>query len=256
MKETFETTNSCARSDDLVAYLYGEASADETRIFQNHLSDCAACREEFAAFGEVRERVVEWRDESLGALGSAPFVNAPAPAVSNILSERKRSALAALRQFFTLSPTWLRAATACASILFCVLAIIAISRFTRRQAPAAASQGVSADRKYTEQEMQALAEQRAQDKLAAYRREQNASQSTATVTSNNNPPAPATVKRNAVVPPVTVAKSSPMPVAPKRVIHPLTAQEREQLAEDLRLATSNDEDDLPRLSDVLGSESN
>ncbi|MGA9998144.1 MAG: zf-HC2 domain-containing protein [Pyrinomonadaceae bacterium] len=255
MKE-FLGTNTCARSDEMVAYLYNEASAAEARDFQDHMQHCAACREEFAAFGEVREQIVEWRDESLGAFNSTPFVTTPAPAVISSLSERKRSALAALREFFTLSPAWLRAATACASILFCVLAVIAIYRLSHKQAPTVASQDVTTERRYTEQEMNALAEKRAQDKLAEYQRQQDASQSTATVANNNGSTVRTKEKRNAVAPPVTVAKSSPSPVAPKRSVHPLTAQEREQLAEDLGLAASKDEDDLPRLSDVLGSESN
>ena len=256
MREIFET-DSCAHSDVLVAYLYKEASADEAREFENHLSACAACREELSAFGQVHERIVEWRDESLGALHSAPFVEAPAPALINTLSERKRSALAALREFFALSPAWLRAATAFASLLFCVLAVIAISHFMRQPTPQTISQSASPEQKFTAQEVNARAEKIAQDKFEEYRKQQEASlQAKASETGGDKSAPRQTVKRSVVIPNATVARNDTKPVTAKRTTRPLTAQEREQLAEDLGLAASNDEDDLPRLSDVLGNESN
>ena len=256
MKEIFETNN-CARSDELVAYLYNEASADEARDFQNHLSTCTACREELAAFGQVRERIVEWRDESLGALHSTSFVEAPAPAVINSVSERKRSALAALREFFMLSPTWLRAATAFASLLFCVLAVIAISHFTRQPTPQTISQGAPPEPKFTAQELNSQAEKLAQDKFEEYRKQQEAlQQATVIKPESDKSVVRQPVKRSAIASNVTVARNDTKLVMPKRTTRPLTAQEREQLAEDLGLAASKDEDDLPRLSDVLGNESN
>lgn len=259
MKETFESTNICARADDLIAYLYNETSAEEARDFQNHMRTCAACREEFAAFGQVRERIVEWRDESLGAINSPSFVQTPAPIALNSLSERKRSALAALREFFTLSPAWLRAATAFASILFCVLAVIAISHFADKQSQPVVAEGESNSKRYTEQEANALAERVAKQKVDEFKKQQEYSQQSKETfaASDRNAVAHTTFKHNAAAPDAAFAKNSnPATVTPKRAIHPLTEREREQLAEDLGLAASNDEDDLPRLSDVLGNESN
>ncbi|MDQ3805623.1 MAG: zf-HC2 domain-containing protein, partial [Acidobacteriota bacterium] len=54
-------TPGCGRAADLVAYLYGEAGPAEARDFRLHLNACAACRDELAAFGDVRERGGEWR---------------------------------------------------------------------------------------------------------------------------------------------------------------------------------------------------
>ncbi len=47
----------CHRSEDLVTYLYNEASAAEAQDFANHVEKCEACRAEFAVFSEVRESI-------------------------------------------------------------------------------------------------------------------------------------------------------------------------------------------------------
>src|SRR5690348_14925612 len=99
----------CERAPDLMAFLYHEMNDGETREFELHLQECGSCREEFASFGVVRESIAEWRDEALAGFVSTPPV-------------KKKSALAALRQFFDLSPLWLKAATGFAVIAFCVLA--------------------------------------------------------------------------------------------------------------------------------------
>ena len=106
-----DTTNTpvCERAPDLMAFLYLEMDERETREFRLHLQQCASCREELASFGVVRESISAWRDEALGGFVSTPLVT-------------KKSAFAALRQFFDLSPLWLKAATGFAVIAFCVLA--------------------------------------------------------------------------------------------------------------------------------------
>ena len=57
----------CHRAEDLVTYLYGEASESDARDFRAHLQQCDACRGEFAAFGQMHESIVVWRNEALGA---------------------------------------------------------------------------------------------------------------------------------------------------------------------------------------------
>ena len=107
---------SCERASDLIAFLYNEANESEKRDFELHLKECAGCREEVASFGLVRESITAWRDEALSG-----FVSTPLAATAT-----KKSALAALRQFFDLSPLWLKGATAFAVVAFCVLAALAI----------------------------------------------------------------------------------------------------------------------------------
>src|SRR5947207_9282225 len=104
----------CHRAEDLVTYLYGEASEADALDFRNHLRQCDSCRSEFTVFNQVHDSIEVWRNEALGASFN-PAAN-PAPATIDSTQfnrhERKLSALATLREFFTVSPLWLRGATA------------------------------------------------------------------------------------------------------------------------------------------------
>src|SRR5687767_11322457 len=117
MKETPD----CERASDLIAFLYNETDERERRDFQLHLNECSTCREEVASFGVVRESIIEWRDEALAGFVSQPVAT----------KGTSKSALAALRQFFDLSPLWLKGATACAVVIFCVLAVMAFVNLQR-----------------------------------------------------------------------------------------------------------------------------
>lgn len=126
-----ETTkiNNCEQAGELVAYFYGEASRAERESFDAHLTRCGACREELAAFAHVREAVGLWRAEILS--------NAPSSAVTSVPQARRetattaaalprRAALRALREFFTLTPVWLRAGMAAAALAACALVALAV----------------------------------------------------------------------------------------------------------------------------------
>src|ERR1044071_6248945 len=122
MKAGIEMNNSstCERASDLIAFVYNEASESEARDFELHLKECSNCPDEVASFGLVRESITAWKHEALSG-----FVPTP-PAT-------RKSALAALRQFFDLSPLWLRGAIAFAIVGFCVLAALAIVRLQTPQ---------------------------------------------------------------------------------------------------------------------------
>src|SRR6185436_9873282 len=109
----------CHRAEDLVTYLYGEATAEEARDFSAHMQQCDACRAEFTVFHQVHDSIVAWRSEALGT--TAAFVGATSSVVATaeFVPHRKLSALAALREFFAVSPLWLRGATAFAGLLLC-----------------------------------------------------------------------------------------------------------------------------------------
>jgi len=51
----------------LLVFLYGELSEMDARRFERHLRECAACAAEFTAFGQIRESMMEWRDESVAS---------------------------------------------------------------------------------------------------------------------------------------------------------------------------------------------
>jgi Putative zinc-finger len=200
-----EITNSpvCERAEDLMAFLYREMSDGETRAFELHLRDCVNCRDELASFGIVRESIVAWRD---GALSG--FVSTPVPA--------KKSALAALRQFFDLSPLWLKAATGIAVVTFCVVVTLLV---VNRKEPAVA---VKTDATYTQQEVDKLvADALAKQQPAPV---EKAPEQTVVIAT---PPRPKTQTRQ-------VTKDR----------RPLSRAEREQLAADLRLMPNEDDLDL------------
>ena len=113
----------CHRAEDLVTYLYGEASEVDAKDFAGHLQQCDACRTEFGVFQQVHDSILLWRNEALGSVFSPAAVSVESTVDSTqfVRHERKLTALAALREFFSVSPLWLRAATGFAALLLCVL---------------------------------------------------------------------------------------------------------------------------------------
>jgi hypothetical protein len=130
MQETSETQQQqmCSRAEDLVAYLYGEASPEVASDFEAHAGLCDSCRTELAAFQQVRGSVREWRRLSLGATVANALEASAFNETASRAPSRQRSALAALREFFALSPLWMRAATAVLTVSACALVILSIAR--------------------------------------------------------------------------------------------------------------------------------
>ena len=119
----------CDRAEEFVTYLYGEATPEESRRFRLHLEACGVCREELASLGGVREAVGAWRAEALGTIPSLDIADAFASAGETPRPrDRGRSAAAALREFFSLSPLWLRAGVTAAALAVCALAALTLAR--------------------------------------------------------------------------------------------------------------------------------
>lgn len=212
-----EHSSTCERADDLVSVLYGEASEHERRDFERHMKQCDSCRKEFAAFAQVRESIGEWHDEALSGFVPA---HAAAPPV-------RKSALAAWRQFFDLSPLWLKGAVGFAAVVFCVLAALAVVRFTSTNTPATVATG-NPDAVYTRQDL----DRAVQEALARQPREQPVPE-----------PKPAIVVQTPTPRSANVAKAEP------KARRPFSKAEREQLAAELRLITNDGEVDLDLLDD-------
>ena len=146
--------NLCSRAEDLVTYLYGEATQKEALDFELHLKQCASCSVEFATFGEIRGAVGEWREQMFGLFPSPSLESEAAqPTLVAAAPERGRSAIAALREFFALSPMWMRAATAMAALIFCALATIAVAYFVQQPKTVVVQTPVKTG--YSEEEMRA-----------------------------------------------------------------------------------------------------
>ncbi|HKS29425.1 MAG TPA: zf-HC2 domain-containing protein [Pyrinomonadaceae bacterium] len=247
MKDKPEQTNtSCARAEDLVTYLYNEASELEAAEFRRHLDECATCAQEMSVFKSVREDVIEWRNQSLPSFdfqqaGAAP-VYSKAEAASG-----KRSALAALRQFFTLAPAWMRAATAVAALIICALVVFTAIHFSERQGEIAKvapqSPAQSAPDKVTQprpQEVKQSVPQETEVKQASV-----VEQKRAVEVAKDTPVSPRAKSRKATGAPVSVAQQRR--AAPDKA--KASQEARQQLAE--LVQTSKDDDDLPRLSDLI-----
>jgi anti-sigma factor RsiW len=124
-----QETNPCGHAEQLVGYLYGESAAAERARFEQHLSACAACRDELQAFGQVREAVGAWRAEMLTdapAFAAAEVSPADAARRKVVGAPSRRAAWIALREFFVLSPAWLRFGAVAASLVVCALAALAV----------------------------------------------------------------------------------------------------------------------------------
>ena len=208
-----QNSPSCERAPDLIAYVYGEADEREARDFQLHLQQCTTCRAEVASFGVVRELITEWRDEALAGFVSQP-VATKAP---------RKSALAALRQFFDLSPLWLKGATAFAVVAFCVLAVMAFVNMQSKNVQVA-STAPSSETHYTKEDVERLVNE--------------------ALAKQEKPPTPLIVEESP-----KPKKSAATQFAKSR--RPLSKAEREQLAADLRLLSNSEDESLNLIGDRI-----
>lgn len=222
MKER-DHSPTCERASDLIAFIYHEVDEREAQDFQLHLRECSSCREEAASFGVVRESIVTWRDEAL-----AGFVATPVATTTN-----RKSALAALRQFFDLSPLWLKGATAFALLTFCVLIGIVVFR-SRAQEINITRQ--SQDAIYTQDDVNRML--------------------TEALAKASPKPSVETPSKNLQIvkkqKPKNVRPTSPVQFAKSR--RPLSRAEREQLAADLRLLSMSEDEPLHLLGDRINQE--
>ena len=213
----------CERTSDLIAFLYGEADEREAHDFQLHLQQCSSCRDEVASFGDVRESITAWRDEALAGFVSTPMTAQP----------KTKSALAALRQFFDLSPLWLKGATALAAVTFCVLAGLALFKSNNNQVPSTNLNPIAV---YTKEDVNRMVK----EALAQQARVQPSVETPSPENGAVNSPKPK---------PKSSRASSPTQFARSR--RPLSKAEREQLAAELRLLSSDGDATLHLLGDRI-----
>ena len=215
------------------SYLYNEASETDAQDFADHAEQCDACRSELAVFRQVHESILLWRNEALGTFSPVSEAADLARATSSVKlvqHEQKLSALQALREFFSVSPLWLRGATAFAALLLCVLALVVLSRISKHPVQVANND----EKVYTKTQFEAAVDKAVNAKLKE-------SQATAPPASNVaievKPSKQQSISRRELA-----RNNSPSRAQRVRV---LTRAEREQLATDLLLIPGRDEADLP-----------
>ena len=228
----------CGREDDLIAFLYGELDTGETIAFRNHMQECLSCSAEFREFSGIRESVVAWRNEALGG------VNSPAVQVSTVARAdlAKPGALAALREFFNLSPLWMKGAVVFASLLFCLFAVLAAARLRDSTPPPSAAK--ANEKSPSEQELKAIVERRVQDELQRIKSSSGTTSTPAVVASGQSD---RDAHKKATKRFVEVASAS----AQQKARRPLTKVERQQLAADLRLIDNPTDGELDLLDDRI-----
>lgn len=238
----------CNRSEELVAYLYGEADKTAALAFEAHMLSCACCREELAGFGEVRRVVGEWRVQSLGSLSPAnkPAAAPAAFAPLQTVAGHRRSAMAAIREFFSLSPMWMRAATAALGLLFFALIALNVAHYFEQPKTVTVERIVEV--KPSETELAALVNERLAQRDA----------NVLATGFETNPPTPhvsVQPQRRAAPRLTQSALREPLESTTLVSTHAtkvkISPRESREIARDLRLIASKEEDDLPRLSDLI-----
>jgi len=216
----------CHRAEDLVSYLYGEASASDALDFRNHLQQCDSCSSEFAVFNQVHDSIQVWRSDALGASFDPAAIAEPAIDTTHFVHhERKLSALAALREFFTVAPVWLRGATAfaaCAALVLCAVAIFIVGRGPQQTVRVVSTTG---DKVYSQQELQDQIKKAVEQTRTEFTAQQNPSPGSNAITQEPRHKSK----------PIQVAADQP------KIVRGLNRQERAQLAADLRLTMPADE---------------
>ncbi|MBL8188180.1 MAG: zf-HC2 domain-containing protein [Acidobacteria bacterium] len=92
MNSTNKNQLACGRKEDLVTYLYGEATAAERVSFERHLNECDDCGAELNAFGSVRDDLSTWQ------VGFAPRTEFVPP----------KTRLDVVRELIGMFPVWAR----------------------------------------------------------------------------------------------------------------------------------------------------
>lgn len=215
----------CHRAEDLVTYIYNEASAADAADFRSHLNQCDACRTEFALFNQVHESIVLWRNEALsGSRTAVAAATANAHTVrqaDSAFDGQTLSAAAAVRQFFSVAPLWLRGATAFAGVLFCALIVFTWSRGWP-SSPAVANKS----------ELKVFTKAEFDSEVARQVRNEKEKLAQSTPAPNDERTVQSSPRGE-----VAVIRRRPKPRTKG-----LTLEERQQLAADLRLVPADDEE--------------
>jgi anti-sigma factor RsiW len=232
---------SCERENELVSFLYGELSDSEKKAFESHVHACRLCQVQTNEFRSIRASIAAWRDESLGRAAVT------VPETSKLNNQRKGSALAALHAFFDLSPLWMKGAVSFAAILFCIFSVLTVARL--RNAPAVTATNTNSQA-YSQQELNALVEQRVQNELARLKVSEDGRTSASEGSVAMKDRTVRTRSRSLLSQRNEVAANARNGKARR----PLSKAEREQLAADLRLVSNRNERSLDFADDQINQQ--
>src|SRR6266436_6459540 len=107
-----QNKNNCDMHEALIAYLYDEATPDESALVNSHIAGCVSCEQELRAFERVRTTLQQWQIDDLPVL--------------RVVTDRpssERSMLTVLKELLSITPIWAKALGAVAMAML-LLAII------------------------------------------------------------------------------------------------------------------------------------
>src|SRR6266436_861416 len=107
-----QNKNNCDMHEALIAYLYDEATPDESALVNSHIAGCVSCEQELRAFERVRTTLQQWQIDDL------PVLRLVADRPAN-----QRSMLATLKELFSITPVWAKL-VGVAAMAMLLLAII------------------------------------------------------------------------------------------------------------------------------------
>lgn len=108
-----DKTPNCQMHEALMSYLYNEATQEEIRRVEYHLTECPACKQDLTAFEQVRGMLQQWQVDDL------PLVRI----VTSREDRPRRSMLEALKSLLSGTPAWAQAFGAVAMTVL-VLAVM------------------------------------------------------------------------------------------------------------------------------------
>jgi hypothetical protein len=111
----------CGYAEELVSYLYGEAGAAESAVFEVHLEKCVACADELEAFSGARFSIGDWKAKEFDSLAT-PVIEIPYEKPARTIETESASGgwLNGLRGLFSLTPGWSLATASLAILAICV----------------------------------------------------------------------------------------------------------------------------------------
>lgn len=107
-----QKTSNCDMREALVAYLYDEATPEESALINTHLAECVRCEQELQAFERVRTTLQQWQIDDLPVL--------------RLVAERpasERPMISMIKDLFSVTPIWAKALGAVAMAML-LLAMI------------------------------------------------------------------------------------------------------------------------------------
>src|SRR5258707_15296565 len=93
-----QKTSTCDMHEALIAYLYDEATPEESALVNAHLAKCGTCEQELRAFERVRTVLQQWQIDDLPVLR----------VVRDRLAGERRM-LIMLKEVFSVTPIWAKA---------------------------------------------------------------------------------------------------------------------------------------------------